>query len=71
MSYGRLKLGYQSYQNLDFCGRMRARGARMHMQLQNCVRKPLSRGPKIHVLGPKASLFDGARPLDPLECPKP
>ena len=71
MSYGYLKLGHQSYQNLGFYGRMRVQGACMRMQLQTCVCRPLSRGLKLHVLGPKASLFDGTQPLDPLERPKP
>ena len=50
---------------------MRAQGACMRTQPQTWVHRLLSKGPKLHVLGPKASLFDEGWPLDPLERSKP
>ena len=63
MSFGRLKLGHLSSQNYGFWGTY----VRMHIpanvgyfpEAQNFI-----------FLGPKASLFDGAPPLDPLKHPK-
>ena len=41
------------------------------MHTLTCVHKPISRGPELYFLGPKATLFDGPWCLDPLERPKP
>ena len=43
----------------------------MRVQPQTCIHMLNSRSPEIHFLGTKASLFDGPKPLDPLEHPKP
>ena len=63
VSFGHLKLGHLSSQNYGFWEHLRTLA-------HTCECRVFSRSSELHFLGPKASLFDGAPPLDPLEHPK-